>query len=56
MLVDIFMADAKAPVDNGVKERKKQAKLDVEECRKCLEPGKKRFCCKEYYCENCYCE
>lgn len=25
-----------------------------EECRKCLDPGLKRRCCGNYYCDNCY--
>ena len=35
---------------------KRDAKAEIEECRSCLDPGKKRYCCKEYYCEVCYCE
>ena len=25
-----------------------------EECRKCLDPGIKRRCCGNYYCDDCY--
>ena len=25
-----------------------------EECRKCLDPGLKRRCCGNYYCDDCY--
>jgi hypothetical protein len=27
---------------------------EVEECRVCLDPGLKRSCCGNYYCDSCY--
>ena len=27
---------------------------DHEECRKCLDPGLKRRCCGNYYCDDCF--
>jgi hypothetical protein len=33
-----------------------RARLEIEECRGCLDPGTKRPCCDEYYCNDCYCK
>lgn len=31
-----------------------KAYSEHEECRVCLEPGQKRPCCNNYYCDNCF--
>ena len=33
-----------------------QAFSEHEECRICLDPGLKRKCCGNYYCDDCYCK
>mmetsp|Transcript_16412 Transcript_16412/g.50241 ORF Transcript_16412/g.50241 Transcript_16412/m.50241 type:complete len:172 (+) Transcript_16412:236-751(+) len=38
------------------KNAREKIELENEECRKCLAPGQRRECCKEYFCDNCYFE